>query len=332
MYSFIRSLFFLIVCLALTSAAPDLKPSWKSPGKLKRSLKTRDIPQFILFTHDDNTDSRSSYYVTDVTKDFKNPNGCQINAAFYTTKAYSDCQTVKKLYMQGHEIGGHTMTHRKTSSLSSKEKKQEIAGVRKWLIEECGIPAKDVRGQRNPYLLGDPEMRQYMVEAGYDYDTSLPEHYNSKSSPSAARRLWPYNMKYGIVQMDSCKYFGQKLNKCSTKEKPDLVQIPMWMYQKSPGRPSSRNLMDPPNAYKVLKAELRRNYKAHMTPVGIWTHSTSTRFLDQENNRREVKKFLQYAMKLDGVWVVTPSQLLDWMQNPVPKQNMAQFMSKYKCS
>lgn len=332
MYSFIIYVLSFTLCLALSRAAPDLKPAWKSPAKTKLGMKTRDIPQFILFTHDDNTDKKSTFYVTDVTKNFKNPNGCQINAAFYTTQKYSDCDSVRKMYKQGHEIGGHTVTHRKTSSLSSAEKKKEIFGVRKWLTEECGIPSKDVRGQRNPYLLGDPEMRKYMVEAGYDYDTSLPEHYNSKSSPSAGRRAWPYNMKYGIVQTDSCNYFGENLNKCSKSERPNLVQIPMWMYQKGPGRPSSKNLMDPPNAYKVLKAELKRNYNANRAPVGIWTHSTSTRFLDQKSNRDEVKKFLKYAMSLDGVWVVTPSQLLDWMENPVPKQKMSQFMKKYKCS
>ena len=48
--------------------------------------------------HDDNTDSRSAGFVTDVTKRHKNHNGCQINAAFYTTQRYSDCETVRRLY------------------------------------------------------------------------------------------------------------------------------------------------------------------------------------------------------------------------------------------
>lgn len=32
----------------------------------------------------------------------------------------------------------------------------------------------------------------------------------------------------------------------------------------------------------------------------------------------DVKKFLQYAMSKPGVWAVTMSQLLDWMEAPVP--------------
>lgn len=32
----------------------------------------------------------------------------------------------------------------------------------------------------------------------------------------------------------------------------------------------------------------------------------------------DVEKFLQYAMSKPGVWAVTMSQLLDWMEAPVP--------------
>jgi len=330
MYSFLISItavYCLLVCSRVVQGY-SFPATWKHPGK----FKTGDTPQFILFTHDDNTDKASTGYVTDVTKKHKNPNGCHINAAFYTTQRYSDCATVKKMYKEGHEIGGHSVTHRKTNTLSSSEKKKEIEGVRNWLINTCGIPAKDVRGWRSPYLADDAEIRTLLEKAGYEYDTSIPEHYNSKSSPSAKKRLWPYSMSKGIKQMDSCKYFGVKLNNCQANEKHKLIEIPMWMYQKGPGRPSSNNLMDPPNAYKVLKAELDRNYNANKAPVGIWTHSTSTGFLNKAKNRNEVSKFLSYALKKDGVWVVTPSQLLDWMKNPVPKSQMDKFMSKYTCS
>lgn len=318
----------LVSVAAFGGVARAFPVSWKAPG----NLRTGDVPQFILFTHDDNTDSRSSGFVTDVTKNFKNPNGCQINAAFYTTERYSDCNTVKKMYNEGHEIGGHSVTHRNLKKLSESEKKREVSQVRDWLINTCGIPAKDVRGWRSPYLSDDKNVRNYLEQAGYEYDTSLPEYFNSNTSPKPGRRLWPYSLKNGIKQTDSCRYFGSNLNKCDKNEKHNLIEIPMWMYQKSPNRPATKNLMDPPNAYQVLKAEFRRNYKAHRTPMGIWTHSTSTNFLNKANNRAEIKKFLSYALKKKKTWVVTPSQLLDWMANPVPVSQMPQFMSKYKCS
>lgn len=181
----------------------------------------------------------------------------------------------------GHEIGGHSVTHRKLTKLSSREKKTEVAEVRKWLINTCGIPSSDVRGWRSPYLDDDAEIRKYIKEAGYKYDTSIPEVFNSNTSPAPGKRLWPYSLYQGIKQTQSCKYFGN-INHCQKNEKYDhLFEIPMWMYQKKPYQPSTKDLMDPPNAYSVLKAELNRNYKSHRAPVGIWTHSTATNYLNK---------------------------------------------------
>lgn len=139
-----------------------------------------------------------------------------------------------------------------------------------------------MQGARSPYLGDDADVRALLKQAGYKYDTSIPEKYNSRSSPSAGKRLWPYTLERGIQQDDSCKYFGQ-INNCEKSERhPGLYEIPMWMYQIRKNIPASRNLMDPPNAYRTLKRELDRNYKANRAPVGIWTHSTSTNFLNKK--------------------------------------------------
>ena len=39
-------------------------------------------------------------------------------------------------------------------------------------------------------------------------------------------------------------------------------------------------------------------------------------------NRRAVAKFLDYALSKPDVWVVTISQLLDWMESPVPAREV----------
>jgi hypothetical protein len=321
-------IYLLLALVGHAAAGYNFKPTHKVKG-----IRTGDIPQMIILTHDDNTDSRSAKYVTDVTDGFKNPNGCKIPAVMFTTQRYSDCKTVRKLYLdKGYEIGGHTVSHRKTSSLSASEKKKEVTDVRNWLINECGLPAGDVVGNRMPYLLGDPSLREYLSDAGYLYDSSMPEFYNSKSSPSGSRKILPYNMKYGIAQLQSCGWFGSNLNKCSKSERPDLVQIPMYMYQKGPSKPSVKGLMDPAGAYKVLKREFERNYRSsNRLPVAIYTHSTSTGYLDKANNRAEIKKFLNWAMKRKNVWVVTYKQWLDYLENPVPASKMADFMANYRC-
>lgn len=230
--------------------------------------------------HDDNTDNLSLKAVTEITRKHNNPNGCKINAAFYTTGELSDCKSVRALYNVGHEIAGHTMTHKDLNKMSTSEKKKEILGVMNW-ITKCGVPKSTVWGHRSPFLSDDAEVRTILQQAGFKYDTSIPEVYNSPTSPSAQKRLLPYTMSKGVAQLYSCKWFND-INHCTKEEKhPGLMEIPIWMYQKGPDSASTKDLMDPPNAYSVLKAEFDRNYSGNRAPVGIWTH-TSTGYLTKQ--------------------------------------------------
>lgn len=244
------------------------------------SILTISIMSYYLLQHDDNTNSVSLRAVTEITRKHSNPNGCKINAAFYTTGDLSDCKSVRALYNIGHEIAGHTMSHRDLAKLSNSEKKKEIVGIQNW-ITKCGLPKSSIWGHRSPYLSDDAAVRTILDQSGYRYDTSIPEVYDSPTSPSANRRLLPYTMDKGVAQMYSCKWFGN-INHCTSSEKhAGLIEIPLWMYQKSSNTPSVNDLMDPPNPYKILKAEFDRNYIANRAPVGIWTH-TSTGYLTKK--------------------------------------------------
>ena len=218
--------------------------------------------------------------MTEITRKHANPNGCKINAAFYTTGHLSNCKTVKALYNIGHEIAGHTMTHRDLAKMSTSEKKKEILGVQNWIVN-CGIPKASLWGHRSPFLSDDPTVRTILTQAGFKYDSSIAEVFDSPTSPSAQKRLLPYTMDKGVAQLYSCKWFDN-INHCSSAEKhAGLMEIPLWMYQKKSDTPSAQDLMDPSNPYQTLKAEFDRNYAANRAPVGIWTH-TSTGYLTKQ--------------------------------------------------
>jgi peptidoglycan/xylan/chitin deacetylase (PgdA/CDA1 family) len=293
-------------------------------------LRNSERPQLIIFTHDDNTDSLSASYVTEITNKHKNRNGCTIKAAFYTTASLSSCSVVKSLYDAGHEIGEHTKTHMDLYKISAGQKRAEILDGRKFIVS-CGIPAADVVGHRSPYLSDDPTVRKILSDAGYLYDTSIPEYYPSKTSPSRLRRLLPYRLSGGIPQ--DCKYWGN-INHCSASERySNMWELPMWQYQRGDYRAATNDLMDPPNAYTVLKREFDRNYDGNRAPIGIWTHSTTTNYLNNKTNRDQISRFLSYALAKPNTWVVTPRQLIDYMKNPVKASQMAAFMARYKgCS
>lgn len=55
-------------------------------------------------------------------------------------------------------------------------------------------------GCRAPFLLHDEQGRNALQEAGFLYDSSIPDNVPSKISPSLEQRSWPYRMDQGIPQ------------------------------------------------------------------------------------------------------------------------------------
>lgn len=76
------------------------------------------------------------------------------------------CEAVRR----GHEIGSHTITHRKLSGLASEDKRREIYESRDILEQALRVP---VRGFRAPGFAMDAGTLALLEPAGYDYDCSL---------------------------------------------------------------------------------------------------------------------------------------------------------------
>lgn len=71
---------------------------------------------------------------------------------------------VRQLFLGGHEIASHTLTHPRWPSAA------EIVGARAWLNETAGVPLEAVRGFRAPYLSQDASQRAILRQAGFLYD------------------------------------------------------------------------------------------------------------------------------------------------------------------
>jgi hypothetical protein len=54
-----------------------------------------------------------------------------------------------------------------------------------------------------PYLVHSERLRNILQEAGYEYDSSIIEPFNTATSPSWADRTFPYSMDAGIPQVGS---------------------------------------------------------------------------------------------------------------------------------
>ncbi|KAL4438527.1 hypothetical protein ABPG77_000175 [Micractinium sp. CCAP 211/92] len=264
-----------------------------------------DTPQFIVLTNDDAVTVVSQPIILNITERHSNKNGCKMPATWFVSIDYTDPNLVKQVYVRGHEIATHTVDHLANPNTT------QIVGARDWLVNTAGIPKEQVVGFRAPYLMFTPEQRDILAANGFVWDSSISEQYPSVTSPSAAQRLWPYTMDYGLPQDCSVS-----TGTCSTDERhPGLWEFPMWNVQDATGVTLAS--MDPTgDPYELYKLQFDQRYSGNRAPLGIYLHAA---WLIADGSRADrLNAFLEYAMSHDNVFLVTVSQVLDWMKNPVP--------------
>lgn len=288
-------------------------------------LPKDQMPQFILYTHDDGIIPSIVDAVKKTVGNRKNPNGCTIPLTWFTIKYDTEpyCNLVKQLWRDGHEIALHTRDHVRLDPPINAEKEDQIVSVRTWLNESCGIPESDMVGMRNPFLITNPGIRKVQSEAGFLYDSSINEHWTKDgmwpTSKDGGNRLWPYTFDNGIPQI--CDATGPD-GSCTKDEKyRGLWEVPVWVLQTS-NYPMDAYAMDPGgNVFELLKINFDAAYNGNRAPVPIYMHMP---WMTQSANQKYVQKFMDYVLdKPDqDVWFVTMHQLIDWIRNPIPKDQM----------
>ncbi|KAI7842215.1 hypothetical protein COHA_004128 [Chlorella ohadii] len=303
----LQRLAILLVVVSQAAAYPctpnDLESCPKAPG----GLRPDQVPQFITVTWDDGISPFSYGLVDKILGGLKQRNDCPIPSTYFICVTDTIPAAVQALYMAGNEIATHTMTHVGNPS------REEIVGARTWLANATGIPESKIVGFRAPFLLHDEQGRNALADAGFLYDSSIPDNVPSKISPSLEQRSWPYRMDQGIPQ--DCD-----TGSCSPSERHNLWEVPLWSVADENGQPIAS--MDPPgNAYDNYKRELERRLAGNRAPLGLFFHAG----LQSEASRvEELRKFIEYATSQPDVWFVTTQQLLAWMENPVPASRVEQ--------
>lgn len=333
----------LALLLALAGSAAAL-PTWyncdasncQAPSchcastNIPGGLKPENTPQFLVITHDDAINDISNSAIRGITGKLKNPNGCQAAATWFTIKNGTDCKLAKSLFNDGHEIAMHTLDHYKTGPTfnppawnSKVSLETEMIGVRDWLAGSCDIPSDLIVGFRGPFLAYGPKNREILHKYGALYDSTMVEHWPSSTSPAANSKVWPFTMDNGIPT--DCTYFGADTVCNQTTEKyPGLWEVPLYQLEDTRGTPLYS--MDPAgDVYKVLRDNFDPIYSGNRAPIGLYVHAPWA----TPTNQAAATKFFQYALGKGDVWIVTIHQLIQWMQNPVPKDKMNDW---FKCA
>ncbi|KAI7845753.1 hypothetical protein COHA_000668 [Chlorella ohadii] len=291
-------------------------PSIQHPAADRIPLQ--EVPQFVLFTHDDAIVEKTDASMRAVCDGRYNPNGCPARATMFTMQYNTDCDLAYRMWKDGYEISDHTVTHPPMDSSMDKETaRQEIAGMREWAQESCGIPAAEILGFRNPYLTTTPTVRQVLHEEGFLYDSTLMETLQYSLSNGAGQRVWPYTMDFGIAQ--NCAFFSPA-QKCNPQNEtyPGLWQVPMWpLIDNGQETMMDYGPDDDHSLYNLLVANFEESLSGNRAPLPVFIHTPWF----TERRLAQVKRFADYSIGKGAYWV-TIRQLINWMRNPVPASQL----------
>ncbi|EFN52368.1 hypothetical protein CHLNCDRAFT_138797 [Chlorella variabilis] len=302
----------LIVLTAAASVEAGIDASTSAPGGLSPS----QTPQF----HDDAITEGTYNAMTDVTGGRGSLDlgrgSCPALATFFTTTSGTRCDLAVDLYNQGHEIADHTKTHKSFLELDGSDLRREIVGAREKLAE-CGIPEQDVVGLRAPYLETKPEVRAILHENGFLYDSSLIEDGTGRSITwGMDGRVWPWDMENGIPI--NCGWYNS-IQKCDEDEYwPGLWQVPVWDLS-ALGGPYTMDYGDDGDhsVFDILKENFDAAYNGNRAPFPIFIHTPWLK-----DHKGDVQQFADYALSQPDVYFITIRQLLAWMSNPIPADQL----------
>ncbi|KAL1919824.1 uncharacterized protein VTP21DRAFT_1755 [Calcarisporiella thermophila] len=274
-------------------------------------IQPANAPQFLTFTFDDSIQEnlmKTAYTLLNR----KNPNGCPARGTWFVSIQYTDMELVTQWYGAGHEVADHTYTHVGSPS------EQEISSCKQILNSFAGIPKSKLAGFRAPFLNYTADTLANVAKLGFAYDSS--------STAQVEDAYWPYTLDNGMANdcwTGICDPGKVKL--------PGLWEIPMHAIVDAPQKPP--HLMDPyldlppDQMLQLMKDNFNRHYNGGRQPFGIYVHpvhlTAGAEPRDTAPLVNMLTQFLEWAMGQPDVWMVNNQQLLEWMRNPVPKDQLA---------
>lgn len=277
-------------------------------------MATDAVPQIVMFTFDDAVNEQVfDYYQQLFPRQRVNPNGCPVSATFFVSHNWTDYNMVKQLYLRGHEIASHSITHRMPQSwwthASYETLRGELAGQRNNIIHKASIPRAEVRGVRIPFLAiaGDRQFSM-MRDEGFEYDASF------MTGPFDDGGLWPYTLDFPPAVPAHCSN-----DDCPKESYPGMWEVPLnrWigtdggacaMVDSCQTQPSHKG-----EALSYLWQNFNKHYYGNKAPVGVNMHAV---WFKTEYHFAAMKEFVETLAEMDDVYIVTVHQTLQWMKEP----------------
>lgn len=287
-------------------------------------LTPAETPQTVLITYDDAVNVLNFLNYTNLIFNRANPNGCNIKATYFLSHEYNNYTLVNDIYNRGHEIASHSITHRTNQDfwLANNEENwdKELADMRTMIEYYAGIPQSAIKGTRAPFLLnGGDTMWSSLSKNGFEWDCSWPTR--NYVDPG----MWPYTLDF-LSQQDC------QIGVCPVESYPGKWVVPMIDLFDASGNPCA--MVDTcivgdtaDDVYNLLMTNFMRHYEGNRSPYGLFLHAA---WLLDTNHLNGYRRFLDTLTTKDDVYLVSISQLLDWVKSPTPLSQIDAF-APWRC-
>lgn len=279
-------------------------------------ISRNNTPQMVFFTFDDAiTPTVASFYRELFDANRTNPNGCPIKMTLFVSHANTIYSLVNEFYRRGMEIGAHSVSHghmnRWTFKSEAKKQKENIA-------KKAGVPLSEIKGWRSPYLepIGDQQPKS-LNELDYTYDATLTISKKGLVKPPIPFTLdygWPYDCKIKPCPASAHKGFWEVpvISVMDHLERFDCVYVDGCH-------------TPPPNeetAFKFLWDNFNTYYSGNRAPFGMNMHASWFYYPDR---LRAMDRFIKVLGNLPDVYIVSVSQVIDWLKNPTSVSDIHNF-------
>ncbi|RZC33228.1 hypothetical protein BDFB_004924 [Asbolus verrucosus] len=274
---------------------------------------TNPAPQFIAITVSESivADPLYNQYWEPLFFGRTNPDGNPIGASFYVNHEYTDYRVVQNLYLQGFEIGVHSITKNSSQEYwrhaTLEDLIEEFKGQREIIAKFANIPIEDIIGARTPQLQieGDLTIEAY-VQSGLTYDNSWP---TSTSHP-----YLPYTLDYASTQecLVSIKcplqphehFWIAPLTNIKGQNGVECNSLATCLIEGSPEEIAS-----------WLVGEVDRVHNGNRAPIVLRLDSFWFEFI--HNSFEGFTLFLDEMAKRDDVFFISVGDVIEWIKNPV---------------
>lgn len=281
------------------------------------NLPIHEVPQIVTISFDDSfrVYDYDTYY-SPIFNGRKNPNGCQIGITFFNTHQYTDYSLVEHAHRSdGYEFASHSITHRSPTTwwqeATALQWTNEILDQKKTLSEWGGIPSEKIRGFRAPFLVTSETELKVLKDNDFLYDASM----------GSFTPYWPFTLDYKSPLCNAP-------STCPDYSYPGLWIVPHLYYKQSSGYPCS--MLDACTApfteeqwYQFLVENFETHYNGNRSPFGIYSHSAW--FFGGQSRVNAMNRFLNEILEMHNVYVVTHTQMLEWVRNPTPLSQIQDF-------